>query len=250
VIALVTDEAPISPGDTLKCPVWSTVVRPQMLSRGARLLGVSGSAAAPGTVTDLQTMAVDTAAIDAANGNAPLVFDGAGANASTAIENGVRTLAAGVPLDLSALLQDDASDAVDAVAAFVDHVETLQLGTPACANLLTEVDTNADTLPDAYVDVRAGTPVCWRIAVKQNQAVPDGASPQVFRAGIQITADGVTPVGQRDLFFLVPPVPEPGRAAQLAACLATLVALRARRSERASRPFPRSEPQASGEPQS
>jgi hypothetical protein len=231
LIVLATDEPPLGAGDTNKCPNWSTIVRPQMLIRSARLMGVYGSAPGGSTVTDLQIMATDTGAVDAANGNAPIVVDGAGANATSAIVDGVNALANGVPLDLAALLTDDPSDAIDAVGAFVDHVETLQTGTPECTNGLTEIDTNADTFPDSYSAVRAGTPVCWRIAAKPNTAIAAADEPQVFRARIDIEADATTTLQTRDVYFVVPPtVPEPGYAAQLAASLVALAAIaRARR---------------------
>lgn len=225
VILLATDEQPLSPGDTNKCPSWSTVVRPQMTSRSARLIGIHGDGPAAGTVTDLQVMATDTGAVDAGNGNAPLVFDGAGVNATQAIVSGVRTLASSVPFDLSALPADDPSDAIDAVGAFVDHLETLQLGTPECADMLTAVDTNADTFPDSYVDVVPGTGVCWRLSAKPNGSIPAIDSPQLFGASIQVVADGVTTLGTRDVFFLVPPVPEPARGAPLLVGACTLLAI-------------------------
>lgn len=225
VILLATDEQPLSPGDTNKCPGWSTVVRLQMENRSARLIGIYGSGPATGTITDLQEMATDTAAIDAGNGNAPLVFDGAGANATAAIESGVRTLASNVPLDLAALLTDDPSDGIDTNGAFVDHLETLQLGTPACADMLTAVDTNSDAFPDSYLDVRPGTGVCWRLSAKPNDIVHETEVPQLFRASLRIMADDVTTLDTRDVFFLVPPVPEPAQGAQLLAAACTLLTL-------------------------
>jgi hypothetical protein len=178
-----------------------------MTSRSARLVGIYGSGSAAATITDLQVMATGTGAVDAASANAPLVFSGSDASAATAIQNGILTLAAGVPLDLGTALEDDPSDAVDAVAAFVDHLETLQLGTPECANGLPAVDTDADTLDDAYVDVRAGTPVCWKLLPKSNATLPESAVPQVFRATVRVLGDGVTALDARDVFFIVPPLP-------------------------------------------
>jgi len=207
VILLATDEPPLSAGDTNKCPTWNTIVLPSMTSRSARLVGIYGSGSAAATITDLQTMATGTGAVDAASANTPLVFSGSDAGAATAIQNGILTLAAGVPLDLATAVEDDPSDAVDAVAAFVDHLETLQLGTPECANGLTAVDTDADTLDDAYVDVRAGTPVCWKLLAKSNATVPESAVPQVFHATVRVLGDAVTPLDARDVFFLVPPLP-------------------------------------------
>ncbi len=208
VVLLATDEPPISAGDTNPCPNWSSVVRPAMLNRSAKLVGVLGDGAAASVTTDLRTMATDTGAVDSTMGNAPLVFNGSGTTAATAIENGIRALANGVPLDLAAASADDPSDAVDAVASFVDHLQTLQLGTAQCANMLTDRDTNADSFPDAYDNVRAGTPVCWKLFSKQNNTVPATDQPQLFKATVTVTGDGVTVLDTRDVYFLVPPAPQ------------------------------------------
>jgi hypothetical protein len=207
VVLLATDEAPFVGFDTNHTPDWATVVRPAMTTAKARLVGILGSGFGAGTDTDLRQMATDTGAIDAANGNAPLVFDGAGANAPAAIQQGVLALANGLPLDLNAVTADDPSDSVDSIAAFVDHIETLQLGNATCANGLTDVDTNADTFRDQYVDVRTGTPVCWKLVSKPNTTVPATEAPQLFRATVRVFGDGITQLDQREVFFLVPPKP-------------------------------------------
>ena len=123
-----------------------------------------------------------------------------------AIEEGVRTLARGVPLDLNAIPQDDPGDTVDAVREFVDHLETLQLGTAECADMLTAQDTNGDLLPDQYLDVRAGTPVCWKLVPRMNTTVVTTEQSQLFRATVTVIGDGITELDQRDVYFLVPPV--------------------------------------------
>jgi hypothetical protein len=222
VILLATDEPPLSPGDTNKCPAWSTVVLPQMTNRSAKLVGILGSGVAGSSVdTDLRTMATNTGAVDAAAGNAPLVFDGSGTNSAAAIENGIRTLANGVPLDLAALAADDPADAVDAVAAFVNRLETLQLGTAQCANMLTDRDSNGDGFRDAYDNVRAGTPVCWKLFSKQNDTVPATDQPQLFKATVTVTGDGVTTLDTRDVYFLVPPCRRIRRSSELTPRAAT-----------------------------
>ena len=207
VVLLATDEPPISAGDTYKSPAWSTVVQPAFAARKAKLVGILGSGVAASVTNDLRSMATSTGAVDAANGNAPLVFNGADANAAAAIENGIRTLANGLPLDINAVAEDDATDSVDAVAAFVDHLETLQLGTAQCANGLNDVDTNADGFDDKYVQVRTGTPVCWKVVSKPNTTVPATDAPQLFRAKVKVYGDGVTQLDERNVFFLVPPAP-------------------------------------------
>ncbi len=206
VVALVTDEPPLGPGDTYVCPSRA-VTAAAMNARGAKLLGIYGSGSNNDTLTGLRNMATDTGAVDGANGNMPLVFNGADANAAIAIENGIRTLANGVPLDMRATAVDTAGDPVDAVIAFVDHLETLQLGTPLCTNGLTDRDVNGDTFREEYVDVRASTPVCWKVVVKPNTTVPATEEPQLYRANVIVTGDGITELDRREVFFLVPPVP-------------------------------------------
>ena len=207
VVLLTTDEPPLSTGDTNKNPSWDNIVKGEYTSRKARLVGILGSGVSASTTNDLKKMATDTGAVDAANGNAPLVFNGADANAPTAIKNGILTLANGLPLDINAVTTDVPGDAVDAVASFVDHIETLQLGTAQCANGLTDTDTNGDTFKDKYIQVRTGTPVCWKVVSKPNTTVPATDQPQLFKATITVYGDGVTQLDQRDVFFLVPPQP-------------------------------------------
>lgn len=204
VVLLATDEPPISSGDTYKSPLWSAV-KPVFMSAKARLVGILGDGLSAGTDTDLRTMATDTGAIDAMNGNAPLVFNGAGTNAAAAIQTGILRLANGLPLDINAVTADDPSDQVNAVTSFIDHIQTLQLGTALCANGLTDTDTNGDTFKDKFVQVRTGTPVCWKVVSKQNTTVPAKTSPQLFRATVTVYGDGITQLDQRDVYFLVPP---------------------------------------------
>jgi len=210
VVLLATDEPPLSPGDTNKNPNWDAIVKPEYLSTKARLVGIRGDTADGNVLLDLQKMATDSKAVDAANGNAPLVFDGANANAAAAIKTGILTLANGLPLDINAITADVGGDAVDAVASFVDHIQTLQLGTAQCANGLTDIDTNSDTYKDKYLQVRTGTPVCWKVVSKPNTTVPATQVPQLYRATITVFGDGVTQLDTRDVYFLVPPVPLDG----------------------------------------
>jgi hypothetical protein len=139
------------------------------------------------------------------SGGTALVFDGAGAGASGAIENAIRTLANNVPLDVSAQPVDQGGDAVDAVSAFVDHLETLQLGTSACAGGLTDSDSDGDGFDDLYRDVLPGTPVCWKLVAQPNTTVPATADPQLFRARVDVYGGGVTLLDSRDVWFVVPP---------------------------------------------
>lgn len=206
VVVLATDEPALQAGaDTVTCPGWSNVALPAMGARKAKLVGVVGSNPLGMTTSNLITMANDTGSIDTSAGNAPLVFDGFDANAAQAIGNGIRALVRGVPLDMAAIAIDDASDSVNAVSAFVDYLETLQLGDALCANGLSDDDSNGDGRKDRFRGIRAGVPLCWKLSTKQNTTVPEIDGPQLFRARVDVKGDDVTVVDSRDVFFLVPP---------------------------------------------
>ncbi len=206
VVLIATDEAPIQGAGTYHCPQSSRVTSAAN-QLGAKMVGIVGSAVDDAeTRADLSLLATETGAIDRTRGNAPLVFDGAGSNAAGAIEDGLRTLS-NIPLDVSATAVDDASDAVDAVTAFIDHLETLQLGTAACADGLAQTDANGDGFADVYLDVLPRTPVCWRLVAKANTSVPATDAPQLFRARVRVEGDGATLLDTREVFFLVPPAP-------------------------------------------
>jgi hypothetical protein len=206
VVVLATDEPALQAGaDTVTCPGWSAVALPALAARKAKLVGVVGSSPLGLTVSNLITMANDTGSVDASAGNTPLVFNGADAGAAAAIGAGIRALVRGVPLDMAAVAVDGTGDSVNAVAAFVDYLETLQLGDARCASGLTDDDSNGDGHDDQFRGVRAGVPLCWKLAAKQNQTVPEIDAPQLFRARVDVVGDGVTVVDSRDVFFLVPP---------------------------------------------
>jgi len=207
VILLATDEGPLTGAGTSHCPDWTSVVLPQFTARKAKIVGVYGDSPDSVTISNMNTLATATGAVDSTNGNAPLVFPGGGTTAATAIENGILKLANGIPLDMNAVATDDTSDSVDAIAAFMDHLETLQLGTAQCANGLTDVDSDGDTFKDKYLQVTTGTPVCWKVVSKPNTTVPATDQPQLFQAFVTVYGDGITALSTRNVYFLVPPAP-------------------------------------------
>jgi hypothetical protein len=202
VILLTTDEAP---SVTYNCPT-AAIVASAANNIGAKIIGVLGSAPTAQTRPDLEYLATQTGAVDANNGNAPLVVQGDDANAANAIATAIRLLAKGVPLDLEAAPNDDPSDTVNAVEQFISRLETHQLGTAQCTAGLQEEDSNSDGYPDRYRNVLPGTPVCWNLIAKQNTTVPPTDEPQLFRATVEVRG-GVTLLDTRDVFFLVPPQP-------------------------------------------
>ena len=66
-----------------------------------------------------------------------------------------------------------------------------------------------DSFTDTFRGVR-GTPVCFDIVTKMNTTVRPTDAPQLFRAQLNVIGDGFTPLDQRVIYFLVPPVvPDP-----------------------------------------
>lgn len=201
IVALATDEQPITDGgDTYECPAWPAVVAPAFTSRGARVVGIKGSGAAVAVGTDLALMATDTGAVDAKNGNEPLVVDGSDTTAATAIGNALQTLVAGVPLDVGLTLRDDDGDAVDVADAFLDGFEVAPTARAACDDTFT-------TQGARYLDAPPGTTLCWTLVAKENATVEPTAEAQVFHATVDEVADGITVLTSRDVYFVVPPAP-------------------------------------------
>ncbi|MAQ18335.1 MAG: hypothetical protein CMN30_26500 [Sandaracinus sp.] len=186
---------------------------------GARVVGISSQGSTPAgwqpRVRDmLLAISADTDTRDAGGSSAPFFFqigaDGTGLSTSVvdAIEN-----AAEVPIDVSARAVDvvEPGETVDAVAAFVDFLETRVTAAPglSCTTGFSVVDRpgiDADSVPDTFQAVPPGQPVCFDIIPKMNTTVMPTSMPQVFRARIDVLGDGFTPLDDREVYFLVPPV--------------------------------------------
>jgi hypothetical protein len=141
---------------------------------------------------------------DPVNGECALVFqsDKYDSNLAKMIAQAVTAVARGVRFDASAMLVDDPSDDVDAVATFVDHVEAVAAG--ACVNGAVH-DTNGDGVPDTFDAVVPGSDVCFKIETKVNASVQPGADgSRKFRALLQPTGDGVADLTPTEVWFVVP----------------------------------------------
>ena len=146
-------------------------------------------------------------------GECPLLFrvSSSGSGLGDAVADAVEVLTSFTPLDIGATPVDDPSDLVDAVAAFVQHIEANPNADAPCVNGLTVADTNADTINDTFIDVIPGTIVCFDVVPKMNITVEPTEEPQMFKATIVVTGDGVTTLDTREIFFLVPPeIKDPG----------------------------------------
>jgi hypothetical protein len=145
----------------------------------------------------------------------PLVFDvnWLGSGLGDQVVEAIQLLASDVPFSsIDAEPRDDTSDDVDATI-FIDHIEPNLTGgvedplNPGmiCVGGLDTVDDDDDDIPDKFVNVLPGTPVCFDIFPAMNETVPEIADPQVFKAFIDVLGDAFTVLDTREVFFLVPP---------------------------------------------
>lgn len=170
---------------------------------GGKVVGIVGQTSNNQVRTDMEALAQDTGSVDG-NGN-PYVFDGADANAGQAIADGIRELTASLPLDMSPTMEDDPSDAVDTAAAFLDYLDSYTPGTAECVAWPNLRDGDSDGHDEEFLQVPAGTPVCWMIHVKQNTTVAPTQEIQIFRAELHLWGNGVTLLDTRTVWFVVPP---------------------------------------------
>lgn len=195
-------------------PTWSSMTS-ALSTLNARAVGIATSSYAR---PFLERLVTDTTIARGATGTAAsYVLDAPGGSGlSTAVTDVVRRAAA-VPLDVSARATDvmTPGESVDAVAAFLDRLETRTTAAPglSCTTGLATYDRagiDTDSYPDTFTDVTPGSPVCFDIVPKVNMTVAPTLDPQLFRAQIDVLGDGFTPLDSRIVFFLVPPrIPNP-----------------------------------------
>ena len=184
------------------CPSLPNVVIPTAINAGVRVPGIQS---APAAAPDLQTLAVGTGAVDPANGNAPLVFLGPETLAPQALQTALLTARSLLPVaDIAATLVDGSGDPVDVTEEFLERVEALDGGDPACATGLTRVDGDGDGFFDTFLAVPVGSTLCWRVVARQNDGVPESATTQNYPGSLLLSVDGSATVAL-PLLFLVPP---------------------------------------------
>ncbi|MAQ15648.1 MAG: hypothetical protein CMN30_12750 [Sandaracinus sp.] len=185
-------------------PEYADVVAATM-ARNVKFIGIGQGA---GGMAHMQQFGRDVGSVDMAGEPFVQQYSGGDAALTAAVVDQVRTLASQTPLDISTVFNDDAADAVDTAAAFLERLEANEAGDAArgCAARTGE-DTNGDGFPDIFRDVLPGNRVCFDVVVKTNVTVEPTEAPQLFRATVEVLGDGFTSLDERDVFFLVPPAP-------------------------------------------
>lgn len=195
-------------------PTYANTIA-QLTTLNARVVGISTAGGATAFLTRLVT---DTTIARGATGAASeyVISAPSGSGLTGSIVELVRRAAA-VPLDVSARATDivDAGESVNAVTAFLDHLETRTTAAPGltCTTGFVTLDgagIDADGYPDTFQNVTPGAPVCFDIVPRMNTTVMQTLVPQLFRAQIDVIGDGFTPLDNRIIYFLVPPrIPDP-----------------------------------------
>lgn len=132
----------------------------------------------------------------------PLVFDGRDSGVVPAVTTAINEIVQGVPLRATIVATDEPDDDGDALQ-FIDYLEVNTDG-GRCSAIAAVEDTDGDGHADAFPAVLPGTPICWDVVPRRNDAVEPTEVPQVFRARLTVSGDG-SPLDARRIFFLVPP---------------------------------------------
>jgi len=205
----------------------------QMVALGTRVLGVTGDlpsevpnlradfmAMSSGGVNIVPTLTSipNTPACNAlSNPSAAFhmnraIVSGPDSEAGNALTCGLQGITAFLPQDVGTLIVNDPTNMdamgapVDAVAAFVDYIEVYEDGSPECSAGNTLNDSSGNGHDDQFVSILPGTPVCWKLFVKENSTVMGAETPQLFTATVNVHGEGGALLDSRDVFFLVPPV--------------------------------------------
>jgi hypothetical protein len=196
-------------GATEAKPDLATAVRathasvpPQAWDSGARPAGCSAAQCCTGLN--------GAGAATAADGSCPLIYDLAatGVGLGSAFVDGLAGLVQFGRGDVGAALVDaNAGDAVDPALAFIDRVAATTDSGSACA-ALTAIDTGSDGTPDRFLALRFGSDGCFEVIAKPNTSVAATTEPQVFEAALAASGEGGVALGERRVYFVVPPAIE------------------------------------------
>jgi hypothetical protein len=183
-----------------------------MTDAGVHYIGIDSSTS-PALQSEMQAMARDTGSVDGMTGE-PIYFriPSSGAGLGDNLVDAITQFTTNVPIRVDAVPENDPTNpgGVDAVASFVLRLETNTSGATVEGRVCTALptgDEDGDGFPDHFPSVFPGTTVCFDIIPKPNQVVPATEEPQIFRAFVRVIGDLSTPLDEREVLFLVPPVP-------------------------------------------
>lgn len=215
VIVQVGDE-PMSQGDSCQGPGRDhQPVMDAMNAAGIHYIGINsasnGSANDENLERDMIQVAMDTRTIDATTGE-PLYFSvpSTGVGLGENLVEAIRRFTTNVPIRVDAVADNDPTNpnGVNAVTAFIDRLEPNLTGDTVEGRMCTNLTTAPNGVMgyDFFPSVFPGTSVCFNVIPKPNQMVQGTAEPQIYRARIRVIGNTETPLDEREVLFLVPPV--------------------------------------------
>lgn len=137
------------------------------------------------------------------DGTTPRVLDGVDAAAATAADVGIREIIDSLPMRVVLDASDEAGDDGDSLR-FVEYIAVNTGGEGNCTAVPVTEDSDADGRGDVFVALGAGTPICWDVVARMNEAPAPSMEPTIFRARLTARGDG-SPLDERELVFIVPP---------------------------------------------
>ncbi len=131
-----------------------------------------------------------------------------GNGVSSGIVKAIEAIAIGSSFDVTAKAVNDPTNAngVDATK-FIKALRAMAEGDPknGCPAARAK-DADGDGINEKFVDLKAGTPVCFEVIPAMNLSVPPNLGPQFFNAFVDVVAvQGNLALDRRSVLFLVPP---------------------------------------------
>jgi hypothetical protein len=195
-----------------RCPLFTPeFAGSELLRQGIFFIGLAGTgddfSGPPFAIDVAREIAFAAGSVD--EDGEPFVFPALDAEVVRQTVQAVQKLVGGANFRITAEVLDEPNDAGDSLQ-FVERLEVNRdPALPECTGILLVSDENGDTFPDTFPRVRPGTPVCWDLVAAPNEAVRPTEGPQVFRARVEVRANGSL-VDDTRVFFLVPPLIDTG----------------------------------------
>lgn len=190
------------------CAQWTAMSAGlALMAKGIKFIGLYGtddnSSTNPATPAD-DSRSIGIAAGSISPSGQPFVYSAVDSQVVPQTGTAVLNILNSLPLNVTLAPSEMPNDHGDALR-FIDHLVVNTSG-GQCTNVMQTVDTNADGYHDAFPRLTPGTRVCWDVVpIASNTIAPAMTEPQLFIARITVNGDG-SPLDQRDIFFLVPPV--------------------------------------------
>lgn len=140
------------------------------------------------------------------------ILQGADSNAGLALTCAVQAVGSYLPQDVYSVITNDPANTdadgnpVNAPQEFIDYIEVhMPSGDAQCPDGYNSSDSSGNGYHDIFLGILPGSPVCWKIHVKENVSIEAELEPQMFMATVMVYGEGGALLDTRDVYFLVPP---------------------------------------------